>query len=130
QQLLTRPNAPRVEVTLDEAVLHRPLGGAAVMREQLDRLLTVAKYPNVTLRVIPFSVGAHPALESNFIVLEFSGLAPTIVYVEGLIGQLYMERQQEVDHYLHVVSQLRDMALSPKDSCSFVAKIRDLYTTN
>jgi transcriptional regulator with XRE-family HTH domain len=127
QQLLTRANSPQVEVVLDEAVLHRPLGGATVMREQLDRILVAAKYPNVTFRVVPFNVGAHPALESNFIVLEFAGLAPTIVYVEGLIGQLYMERQQEVDHYLQVVSQLRDMALSPKDSVAFVARIRDTY---
>lgn len=128
QQLLTRENPPQVEVMLDEAVLHRPLGGAAIMREQLDRILTVAKYPNVTLRVMPFKIGGHPALESNFIVLEFASLAPTIVYVEGLIGQLYMERQQEVDHYLQVVSQLRDMALSPKDSVTFVARFRDTYT--
>jgi transcriptional regulator with XRE-family HTH domain len=127
QQLLTREGAPQVEVILDEAVLHRPLGGPAVMREQLDRILTVAKHPNVSIRIVPFQLGAHSALESNFIVLEFAGLAPTIVYVEGLIGQLYMERQQEVDHYLQVVSQLRDMALSPKDSAAFVARFRDTY---
>jgi len=127
QQLLTRENPPRVEVMLDEAVLRRPLGGAAVMREQLDRILAVAKYPNVTVQVVPFRIGAHPALESNFIVLEFAGQAPSIVYVEGLVGQIYVERQQEVDQYLVVVSQLRDMALSPKDSAVFVAKVRDAY---
>src|SRR6266567_2639856 len=113
---------------LDEAVLHRPLGGAAVMREQLDRILAVAKYPNVTMRVMPFRVGAHPALESNFVVLEFAGKAPTIVYVEGLVGQIYVERQQDVGQYLVAVSQLRDMAMSSKDSVAFVAGFRDMYT--
>jgi transcriptional regulator with XRE-family HTH domain len=127
QQLLIRDNPPQVEVMLDEAVLHRPLGGAAVMREQLDRILAVAKYPNVSVRVMPFLVGAHPALESNFVVLEFAGQAPTIVYVEGLVGQIYVERQQDVDQYLLAVSQLRDMALSPQDSVAFVAKVRDTY---
>jgi hypothetical protein len=54
QQVLTRESPPQVEVMLDEAVLHRPPGGAPVMRDQLDRILTVAKYPNVTVRVLPF----------------------------------------------------------------------------
>jgi transcriptional regulator with XRE-family HTH domain len=127
QQVLTREGPPQVEVMLDEAVLHRPLGGAAVMREQLDRVLTVAKYPNVTVRVMPFQVGAHPALESNFVILEFAGQAPAIVYVEGLVGQIYVERQQDVDQYLVAVSKLRDMALSPQDSAAFVANFRDAY---
>jgi len=128
QQLITRENPPCIEVMLDEAVLHRPLGGAAVMREQLDRILAVAKYPNVTVRVMPFQVGAHPALESNFALLEFSGKAPSISYVEGLVGQIYVERQQEVDQYLLAISQLREMAMSSKDSVAFVASFRDMYT--
>jgi hypothetical protein len=128
QQLLTRENPPQVEIMLDEAVLHRPLGGAAVMREQLDRILAVTKYPNVTVRVLPFGIGAHPALESNFIVLEFSGQASDIVYVEGLVGQIYVERQQEVDRYLLAVGELRDMALSTGDSAALLASMRDTYS--
>jgi transcriptional regulator with XRE-family HTH domain len=127
QQLITRENPPLIEVMLDEAVLRRPLGGSAVMREQLDRILAVAKYPNVNLRVLPFKVGAHPALESNFILLKFAGKAPSIVYVEGLVGTIYVERQQDVDQYLVAVGQLRDMALSPQDSAAFVAKVRDAH---
>jgi transcriptional regulator with XRE-family HTH domain len=127
QQLLTRKDAPEVEVLLDEAVLHRPLGGGAVMRDQLDRILAVADYPNVTMRVVPFHIGAHPALESNFIILEFFGQAATVVYVEGLVGPIYVERQQDVDRYLQAVSQLHDLALSPKDSALLVASIRDTY---
>jgi transcriptional regulator with XRE-family HTH domain len=127
QQLMTRENPPLIEIMLDEAVLRRPLGGSAVMREQLDQILTVAKYPNVTVRVLPFKVGAHPALESNFILLKFAGQAPSIVYVEGLVGQIYVERQQEVHQYLVAVGQLRDMALSPQDSAAFVAKVRDAH---
>jgi transcriptional regulator with XRE-family HTH domain len=128
QELLTRENAPEVEVLLDEAVLHRPIGGGAVMRDQLDRIIAIADYPNVTMRVVPFHIGAHPALESNFIILDFFGQAATVVYVEGLVGHIYVERQQDVDRYLQAVSQLHDLALSPKDSALLVASIRDTYT--
>lgn len=125
QELLTRENPPRVEIMLDEAVLRRPLGGASVMREQLDRILSVSKYVNVTVRVVPFDIGAHPALESNFIVLDFVGKASTIVYVEGLVGTIYVERQQEVDRYLLAIAELRGLALSAEDSAALVASARD-----
>jgi transcriptional regulator with XRE-family HTH domain len=130
QQLLTRENPPQILLMLDEAVLQRSLGGAAIMSGQLDRIIVAAKSPNVTLRVLPFSIGAHPALESNFIILEFAGEAPTIVYVEGLVGHIYLERQQDVERYLLAVEQLQDLALSPKDSAQLVAKIRDAHMHN
>jgi Domain of unknown function (DUF5753)/Helix-turn-helix domain len=129
RQVLTKDEPPRVDVILDEAVLHRPLGGATVMREQLTQLITEMELPNVTIRVLPYLVGAHPALESNFTLLELSGQAP-IVYAEGLVGQIYLERQQDVDRYLLALELLRGMALSPRDSTALIAKVRDSYTTD
>ncbi len=128
QQLLTRPAPPLVEVVLDEAVLHRPVGGPSVMREQLDRIASVAGYPNVSIQVLPFAVGAHPALESDFIILDFGGQAARIVYVEGLVGQIYVERPQDVERYQKVWERLRTMASSPQDSLDLLTKIRDTYT--
>jgi transcriptional regulator with XRE-family HTH domain len=129
QQILNRENPPNAEFMLDEAVLHRPLGGPGVMRRQLDHLIEVEGRPNVIIRVVPYLIGAHPALESNFNLLEFSGHAPTIVHAEGLAGQLFLERQQDVDRYLLVLQVLRDLALSPKESVQIIRKIRDSYTT-
>jgi Domain of unknown function (DUF5753) len=128
QQILNGENPPKIEIMLDEAVLHRPLGGPRVMRRQLDHLIQVAGQPNVIIRVVPYSVGAHPALESNFTILEFSGQAPTIVHAEGLAGQLYLERQQDVERYALALQKLRDLALSPKESVQIITKIRDSYT--
>ncbi len=99
------------------------------MRRQLDHLIEVADGPNITIRVVPYSVGAHPALESNFTILEFSGQAPTIVHAEGLAGQLYLERQQDVERYALALQMLRDLALSPKESVQIITKIRDSYTS-
>ena len=127
QQILTAENAPAVEIILDEAVLHRPLGGLVAMRSQLDHLIEMAERPNISIKVIAFSVGAHPALESNFTILEFAGQAPTIVHAEGLAGQLYLERQHEVERYQLAVERLRDLALNPVDSIRFIEEIRDTY---
>jgi transcriptional regulator with XRE-family HTH domain len=127
QQLLTRENPPQVEVFLDQAVLQRPIGGSRVMRKQLDSILAAARLPNVKVQILPYEVGSHPALESNFIILAFDGEAPTVVYVEGLVGGLYLERPPEIERYLQVSEILRGLALSPKDSAVLLENARDTY---
>jgi transcriptional regulator with XRE-family HTH domain len=128
QKILTGNNPPQLDIIIDEAVLHRPIGGPVVMREQLSRLIKEVERPNLTVQVLPYGVGAHPALESNFTILEFAGQAPTVIYVEGLAGPIYLERQQDVERYVHVLELLRSMALGPQDSAKLVAKVRDAYT--
>ena len=66
QQLLTRPSPPEYWVVLDETVLRRPVGGQQVMRAQLAHLIEAAGRPNVTVQVIPFAAGWHPALYGMF----------------------------------------------------------------
>jgi transcriptional regulator with XRE-family HTH domain len=128
QQILTRNDPPNLTIILDEAVVRRLVGGPLVMREQLSRLIKEGERPAVTLQLLPYEVGAHPALESNFTILEFADQAP-VIYVEGLVGHIYLERQEHIEHYLRVVEKLRSMALSPQDSAELLAKIRDVYTS-
>ena len=130
QQRLTGTNPPSVEIVLDEAVLHRPVGGASVMREQLDRIISVAYYPNVTIQVLPYKAGAHPAMESDLTILSFEGSAPSVVYVEGLVGQIYLERQADVERYEQVFGRLRALASSPKDSIAIITKFRKSRTSD
>lgn len=101
---------------LDEAALHRVVGSANVMREQFEHLAEVTKLSNVTIQVIPYSAGAHPALDSTFNILTFTGAVPEIVYVEGLVGKIYVERPEDVDRYRRVFDHLSEMALTPERS--------------
>ena len=55
--------------------------------------------PNVTIQIVPFSVGAHPAMESSFDILDLGTVAPSLVYVEGLAGNMYLERAQDLERY-------------------------------
>jgi len=124
QSLLTKADPPSFEAVLDEAVLHRAVGGPQVMDEQLERLIEISHLPNVTIQVIPFALGAHPGVESNFNILEMPGRTPGVVFVEGLVGYLYLEKTEDLQRYQGIFERLKTMALSPKDTIIAVAKIR------
>lgn len=123
QQVLSHDPPVRLDVVLDEGVLRRQVGGPVVMRAQLARLIEVSKQPNVTIQIIPYSAGAHPAMDSVFNILEFAEPAPSVVYVEGLVGWIYVERPQDVDRYQQVFGYLRTVALSPQESIELLLRI-------
>lgn len=128
QQILTReePPPPRLEAIVDEAILHRPIGGARVMRAQIDRVIEACKQPKVSVRVLPFAAGAHPALDSTFIMMEFAE-APAVVYVEGLVGHMYVQRAQDVQRYRQVFELLQAAALDEPESLDLMSRMRAGY---
>jgi transcriptional regulator with XRE-family HTH domain len=128
RRVLDKIDSPRIEIVMDEAVLHRPVGGSAGISEQLGRITEIAAREDVTIQILPFEVGAHPALESDFIILEFNGQAASTIYVEGLAGPIYLERPQDLERYLQVFERLRAVADSPKGSVARIAKIRSAYS--
>jgi hypothetical protein len=127
QRLLTRDPPLQLVAILDEAVLHRAVGGAAVMAEQLDLLLKAAQEPNITIRVIPNAAGAHPAMDSNFNILEFSNDAPQVVYVEGLVGYLYLERPQDIARYREIFESLLKTSSTPQESIELISEMWTRY---
>jgi transcriptional regulator with XRE-family HTH domain len=127
QKLLTRSPPLQLSVVLDEAALQRQVGGPVVMAEQLQRLAEVATWPNVTIRVVPFTAGAHAALESTFNILDFEDPVPSLVYVEGLVGFMYLERPQDLARYRGVFEQLRIKALTPQESIEMISKTGAWY---
>jgi hypothetical protein len=128
QKVLNAAHPPHFWSILDEAVLHRVVGSSAVMKAQLERLIEAAGQPTITVQVIPYSVGAHPALDSIFTVVEFDGGVPGVVYVEGLVGSIYFERPEDLDRYLQVFDRLSVIALSPEDTVALLQKMRTEYS--
>jgi transcriptional regulator with XRE-family HTH domain len=128
QKLFEGLKPPKHRVVLDEAVLRRHIGGPAVMRAQLDRVLSLMGEDKTTVQVIPYTVGAYGANDSNFTYLEFGGTKlPDLVFVETLVSQLYVERPDEVDRYSEALDNLRDAALNPRDSARKIEEIRDEF---
>ena len=124
QDQLTRPNPPRIWSVMDEAVLRRAVGGAAVMRAQCERLIEVAEFPHVTLQAVPFASGSHAGESGSFTVLRFEeNNLPDVVYIEQLSGALYLDQRSDVEHYLEVVDELSSEALTPAETTRFIEQI-------
>jgi transcriptional regulator with XRE-family HTH domain len=125
QKLLSQAKPPKYRALLDEAVLHRQVGGPAVMKAQLDKLLSFMR-ERAGVQVIPYEAGAYGAIDSNFDYLEFGGtMLPDLVFVEGLVSHLYQERPEEIERYREALEYLRDEALNPRDSAKRIEEIRD-----
>ena len=126
QQLLTRDHPPRLWAVIDEAALRRPVGSPEVMRRQLERLIDATKLPNVTLQVLPFGAGAHPAMVGSFSVLRFpDDELPDVVYLEHLTSALYLNKPEEVDQYLHVMESICVRAAAPDRTVELLDRILD-----
>jgi transcriptional regulator with XRE-family HTH domain len=123
RQKLVTEGRLRLVAVMDEAVLHRQIGGAEVMHEQLTAMLGLAKLRNVTLQVIPFKEGAYASMLSSFAILNLPA-GPNVVYTEGLTGDLYAEGD-EVQRCLTVLNELRASALSPSASLEMIKRIRE-----
>ncbi|MGE5289769.1 MAG: helix-turn-helix domain-containing protein [Micromonosporaceae bacterium] len=116
QKLLTDPGAPHLWTVLDEAALRRCPCGPAGMREQLRRLITANAMPNVTIQVLPFRAGGHPA-GAAFTILRFAEAEiPDVVYLEQLTSALYLEKQDAVDSYQLVMESLCVRAAPPPET--------------
>ena len=124
QDLLTSPEPPRVWSVIDEAALRRPVGGRSVMHGQLRHLTQVAELPRVTIQVVPFGSGAHAAASTSFSILRFAERElPDVVYIELLTTALYLEKHQDVDHYMEVMDHLSTQALTPDRTTRFLNEI-------
>jgi transcriptional regulator with XRE-family HTH domain len=129
QQLLSDPNPPAYWAVIDEAVLHRTVGGADVMAKQAQRLLHLGQLPHVTIQVVPFTAGAHPGMEGPFLILGFPEQAdPDVVYVDSTSGGFFLELPPDVRRYSLMFDHLRAAALKPDDSLALVAEAAERYS--
>ncbi|MEV5832536.1 helix-turn-helix transcriptional regulator [Nocardia sp. NPDC052112] len=122
QEVLRRVDPPIIWAIIDEAALHRPVGGSRVHREQMEHLIELAQLPNVTVQVLPYSAGEHAAAGSSFSILRFAETElPDIVYLEHLTSALYLDRKQDLALYLSVMDRLSVQAESPGESLEILA---------
>jgi len=123
QAVLEQDHPPQLHVILDEAVLHRQVGGPNVIREQLRALGEAGKRPSATIQMLPFSVGANAGMDGKFVILTFPcGEDPPIAYVEGLMGDIYLASEEELDRYNLAWTRLIVEALSPDETSAVLAK--------
>jgi transcriptional regulator with XRE-family HTH domain len=122
QKVLTRDPPLRLWAIIDEAVLHRPVGGRQVMAAQLDHIAEVASAaPAITAQVVPYHVGGHPGMSGAFAILGFDDpLANDLVYTESRAGGLVLENETDLARFRSIFEDLRALALPPEDSLSLI----------
>ncbi|GAA3617978.1 helix-turn-helix domain-containing protein [Streptomyces chitinivorans] len=129
QERLTGESPLDFWAVLAEGVLHQQVGGPAVMRAQLEHLTTMAKRPNVTLQVLPFSRGAHSGMFGPYLLLSFPQVASLdLVLTETPAGNIWMEREPEVASYRALFDDARMAALPPTESLALIQRIAKEYT--
>ncbi|WP_327116536.1 helix-turn-helix domain-containing protein [Nocardia sp. NBC_01730] len=123
QGLLSRVDAPRFDVILDESVIRRPFGQPGIFRRQLQHLLTIASQNRASIRILPWSAGMHAGMVAGaFTLLGFPRdpqgvpLEPPVAYMDTLTGALYLHKPEEVDAYELVWRDLNETALSTTES--------------
>ena len=124
QRLLEQEDAPSLDVILEECALRRPVGRRSVMRKQLQHLVEIAELPNLTLRVLPLSTGEHPGMTGAFHIYRFlKRTEPDVVFLEHTISDLYLENHAQVERYSATFERLRQAAMSPRRSTTFVSTL-------
>lgn len=117
QARLSDHDAPLLWVVMNEAVVRRPVGGQAVMTEQIEWLLDVSSRPTVSLQILPFSCGAHAAMGSSFTILRLDDPPDArVVYLEDLWSADYIDRLDRVTAYDTTFDRLCASALDAEST--------------
>ncbi|MEU6139651.1 helix-turn-helix transcriptional regulator [Streptomyces sp. NPDC047081] len=128
QGLLDRPDAPTLWVVMEEAVLHRVVGGPEVMREQIERLLEVSELEHVSVDVVPFTAGAHVGACAPFTYFRFEEPElPDVVYTEVLSGAMYLDQRSDVVAHLEAHNRM-SLLTSDAQSRALLDRMRKEYS--
>ncbi|MCX4738545.1 helix-turn-helix domain-containing protein [Streptomyces antibioticus] len=128
ERISTGENPLRLWAVLDEAALRRRVGNRQVMIEQLEYLLEMSQLPHITVQLIPFTMGAHPGVSGQYAILEFPDAADSsVVYIEGVTSDLYLEKPQDVQRYSVMYEHLRAQALNADQTREFIQQVAKEY---
>jgi transcriptional regulator with XRE-family HTH domain len=124
QSVLSGDAPPFLWCLLDEGVMHRHIGGVHLMRDQLEHLIEMSERPQVTVQVVPYSVGAHPGVAGPFVIAGFDD-APSILYLDTAAAGQIVETPGLVDQVTLMWEALRSEALPRAASRDLIAKIAE-----
>lgn len=129
QRRLTDPDPLRLHAVISEAALRLEVGGRDVLTAQLEHLLEAAKEDNVTIQVLPYAQGAHPAMASNLTVLHFAdpGGDPPLAYFDGPLGGYLVSDEGDVMTMVKMFDDLRGAAMTEAESLETLAAILEEY---
>jgi transcriptional regulator with XRE-family HTH domain len=115
-----------LSVVIGEAALRIPVGGSAVMRHQLQRLIEAAEEGRYKIQVFPATAGEHGSMMCGFTMLRFRAAVDVpLVYLEAHDVSVYLEEEPEIQQYASLYQRLSAVALSVEDSVRIISKIAE-----
>lgn len=123
QARLSGPRAIRMSLVLPEGALRLPIGGSDVMREQLQHLITLGERPNIEIRVLPNSAGAHPSRGFPFSIIESGVPRKTVVYLENPTDGIVVDDEERTARYVAAWPELLRATLSVEDTARTLARV-------
>jgi transcriptional regulator with XRE-family HTH domain len=126
QTLLSRPYPPQTIFFINESVLHCPVGGPSVMQEQLLHLVFATAKPQIKVRIIPTSVGAHAGMRGPFVLMHYQDRRP-MVWLESEATSMLVEDREVVETYRKIRAELYRIALDEEQSRLLLANLASDY---
>lgn len=124
--LLGRANPPLLFFIMDEAVICRLLGEDSLRKAQMEKLISMAERPEITIEIVPFSVGLHSGMSDTFSILEFPGPSEDVIYFEGVRDSIFTrDVTEQVAVYRELFEDLRKISLGPKGTLDYLVKAAD-----
>ncbi|CAM5730590.1 helix-turn-helix transcriptional regulator [Streptomyces hirsutus] len=123
QLLLNKSPAPSVRFVIDELAFRRPAAGRRRGTVSLTHIEAIAHWPNVVVQVLPFSAGIHDLMGRGSLTLLWQKDGSAAAYTEGDSGGLLMDDSGDVLRHRLSYDRLRDLALSPSDSLTFIRDV-------
>ena len=112
-----------LDAVLDEGALRRRIGDRATHAQQLEHLINILEQGTAQVRVLAFGAGWHPGLDGQFTVIHLPDPYPSVVYIENLIGRVFLEEDNKVDQYQAAYDGIKDRSLTIEDSVKLIHKI-------
>lgn len=129
QQILRRDTPPEFWAVIDEAALHRLVGGPKVMCAQLGYLLEMASQPNITIQVLPFDADVYEPMDGTFYILDFGELEqPPLVYIATAGGPAFLDKPEEVERCTLVFNRAVAASKSPQESVRAITDLMKNFT--
>jgi transcriptional regulator with XRE-family HTH domain len=125
QQLLDQPSPPTVMCVLDEAVIQHVVGEREVALGQVERLISLAARPKITLEIVPFGAGLHPGMLESFVILEFPDPEDSdVLFVETSRDHIISHDEVgEISGYREVFEDLRRISLGPDGTLAYLTSL-------
>ncbi|QWF82299.1 helix-turn-helix domain-containing protein [Amycolatopsis sp. CA-230715] len=125
--IFSRHQPPKYTFFIHEFALRLPVGGSAVMSEQLHHLLRMSVRPSISMRVVPAALGAHAAAAGSFTFMEFTNIKP-VIYMESETSTVFLEESNEITAYRRIIAALAETALDEAQSRDLVGSLAlELY---